>query len=105
MVDVRLPIYDETSCQFDHGSGIYRTFAAPCACAGCRVCVIFFGEKQVSITFLATGADRQNAQFLRLEYLYDMFVGRFKLFYEPGSYGPALSINPVRDRCYAFLGI
>ena len=30
------------------------------------------------------GADRQDALFLRLEYLYDMSVQRFKLFYEPG---------------------
>ena len=29
-------------------------------------------------------AERQDAQFLRLEYLYDMSVRRFKLFYEPG---------------------
>ncbi len=29
-------------------------------------------------------ADRQGAQFLRFVYFYDMSVGRFKLFYEPG---------------------
>ena len=45
MVDVQLAIQDETSVQFDHGSGIFRTSAAPCACAGGWVCVIFFRVK------------------------------------------------------------